>query len=75
MLARSALYVAPHCRAGHLPREGEIGPQRGLLKSLAFEIENRGCYSLISPLAGEMSVRTEGARDRALPPLTITARV
>ncbi|TPM35299.1 hypothetical protein FJ958_05110 [Mesorhizobium sp. B2-3-5] len=56
----SGLYGAPLCPAGHLPRKG--GDR---LSSLLSPIANAAERTLpsklpISPLAGEMSGRTEG---------------
>ncbi len=60
MPARPAFYAAPLCPAGHLPRKGG-----DWLSSPIPPLANvaRSCEALklpISPLAGEMSGRTEG---------------
>src|SRR5262245_1108420 len=58
---RAALLRAPLCPAGHLPRKG--GDQPSLLLSPIANIAESApneAASLISPLAGEMSGRTEG---------------
>src|SRR5690349_17050951 len=53
-------YVAPLCPAGHLPRKG--GDQPAARLSPNANIAGRALRSTlpISPLAGEMSGRTEG---------------
>ncbi len=53
-------YVAPLCPAGHLPRKG--GDQRSERLSPIADVAGQAAApkQLISPLAGEMSGRTEG---------------
>ena len=63
-----ALYVAPLCPAGHLPRKG--GDSLAALVSPIVSAEEWRNHQRqpISPLAGEMSGRTEGgAKERNAP--------
>ncbi|TKB13786.1 MAG: lytic murein transglycosylase, partial [Mesorhizobium sp.] len=55
-----ALLRTPLCPAGHLPRKGgdqQLGPQRSSCRVGDWRKQSR---HPISPLAGEMSGRTEG---------------
>ncbi|GGA92720.1 hypothetical protein GCM10011491_20970 [Brucella endophytica] len=52
---------APLCPAGHLPRKGgDYAFIDARLQSPALQNEGRASFQPISPLAGEMSGRTEG---------------
>jgi len=63
--AETLLYGAPLCPAGHLPREGGDWPSSTGSRISNFGDLRRPTRSRISPLAGEMSGRTEGgAKDR-----------
>jgi hypothetical protein len=57
----TALYVAPLCPAGHLPRkEGDFALVDGFANGQRRRISAGNAAGAISPLAGEMSGRTEG---------------
>ncbi len=56
-----ALYVAPLCPAGHLPRKGgDQSSSMAAFNSATLTIWRKRTCQPISPLAGEMSGRTEG---------------
>jgi len=68
MMEAPMVHVAPLSPAGHLPREG--GDQPSLPISQITSVAGVATTSTppISPLAGEMSGRTEGgAKERSLP--------
>ncbi|KAA3450540.1 lytic murein transglycosylase [Mesorhizobium sp. SARCC-RB16n] len=58
--ARSALYGAPLCPAGHLPHEGGDRLPRRLSPIGDVARMSEASKLPISPLVGEMSGRTEG---------------
>ena len=67
MAEMTAPYVAPLCPAGHLPRKGGDRPSP-LLSPIVNAEDWRNHYGhAISPLAGEMSGRTEGGAEEGKP--------